>query len=282
MSVVEYCSTILMVHKWALSCPVCILHVTAVGAVEFFSTCYMVHMWALSSSARNSTWYRSLCCRILVENLHGTELGSVEFCSTFYMVQKWALSNSARHFILYRSGRSRVLLDLLRGTEVSANESCSTIHIVQKWSLWSSARLSTLYRNGSCLPLLDILHVTEGGAVDFYLTFYMVLVCVDYFCSTFYMVQKCALTSFTRKFTWYRIGSSRILLDFLHGTEVGDVGFWSVFYMVHNVGAVESCSIFFMLQKRALRSSTQQSTWYRIGSSRDLLDVLHGTEMGAL
>ena len=48
------------------------------------------------------------------------------------------------------------------------------------------------------------------------------------------------------------------------------------------MGAVETCSTFYIVQNLALSSSVRHSTWYRSGRCRVLLDILHGTEVVAV
>ena len=107
----------------------------------------------------------------------------------------------------------------------------------KKWALSNSAR-----------------YCTEVGAVEFW--------------STFSMVKKCALSCYSRHFTWYIIGPFRRLLDIINGKQVVVVKFCSIIHMAEDcelsgsarhfhgreVGAVEFCSTFNMVQKWNLSS----------------------------
>ena len=90
------------------------------------------------------------------------------------------------------------------------------------------------------------------------------------------MVQNLGLSTSARHSTWYKRGRSRILLDILHGTAMGALEFFSIFYMVHKRSlscsfrflhctvavAEEFYSIFYMVENWEQSSSTRHSTWY--------------------
>jgi len=83
--------------------------------------------------------------------------------------------------------------------------------MVQHCALPSSALHCTLYIIGGCRVLFYILNVKIEGAAEFW--------------SKINIVQDWALSSCASQSKWYRYGCCRILLDNLHGIDVGAVEF---------------------------------------------------------
>jgi len=81
------------------------------------------------------------------------------------------------------------------------------------------------------------------------------------------MVLKWALSNSARYSTWNQIGSCRVPLDFLHGSELGAVYFCPKFFTVHKKAGSSSPPHF-----------TSYTSWCRVV----LLAILHGTKVGAV
>jgi len=171
-------------------------------------------------------------------------MDSVVFRSTYYVVQMWWLTIFLNILTGTKVG-AFALLDILHGTEMWAVDFCWTFYMTQMWALSSPARHSTWQSSGCWRVLLDIIHCTVMGAFVLLEILHCTEVSALEFCSTFYMVQKWALSSSVWHSTWYRSGLCRVLLDI------------------------------YMVQNWALSSSTRHSTYYSSVRCRVLRDILH-------